>query len=64
MENHQIVGIAILGAGVMDVILLPLMRKRITDERQRNIVTIAMLSGACMMISLGTLFLTRIIPLG
>jgi hypothetical protein len=64
MESHQIVGIAILGAGVMDVVMLPLLRKRMTDERQRNIVTIAMLSGAAMMITLGALFLTGLIPLG
>lgn len=61
MEGHQIVGIALVFAGVMDAVMVPLMRKRITDERQRGIVTMALLSGAFMMCGVGAMILAGLI---
>jgi hypothetical protein len=64
MESHHIVGFALIGAGLMDAILVPVMRRRIADERQRALVSTALLCGAGLMVALGAMFLTGIVSLG
>lgn len=58
MEGPQIVGIALVAAGIFDAAMIPFFRTRVPDERRRGILTIAFSVSAASMVLLGTLFLT------
>ena len=58
MSTHQIVGIALLCTGLLDIVLaLVVVGPRLPEERRR-FVQLALLTGAVLMIALGTAFLS------
>lgn len=58
MDGPQIVGLALVAAGVLDAAMIPVFRTRVPDERRRAILTVAFAASAASMVLLGTLFLT------
>ncbi|MCG3134973.1 MAG: hypothetical protein HMLKMBBP_02465 [Planctomycetes bacterium] len=61
MDTHVIIGGALCLAGLADIGMIPVLRRRIQDENQQRILTVAMLTSATLMLGLGTLFLTGVI---
>lgn len=63
MEPHLVIGGALCLAGLADLALLPVLRRRIGNENQRRILTVALLSSTVLMTGLGCMFLFGVIQL-
>lgn len=65
MTSGQIVGIALLFAGIVDLLLgLVIVGPRVPDESRRRVVQIAITLGAVLLLALGTAFLSGAFALG
>ncbi|MCE9634782.1 MAG: hypothetical protein K8T90_03665 [Planctomycetes bacterium] len=61
MQSHQIVGMVLIVAGVLDAAAAMWVPSRIPDEGQRAIVRLALLSSGVVVVALGGLFFAGVI---
>ena len=64
MPVDQIVGIALLAAGVVDIFLAQKVLPSRQPEQSRSIVTLALTLSGVMMLALGTAAYYGLLPLG
>ena len=61
MQSHQVTGLVLILAGVLDAAAAMWIPSRIPDEQQRTVVRLALLSSAVVVIALGGAFLAGLI---
>lgn len=64
MQSHEIVGLVLVIAGVLDGASAFWVPSRIRDERQRAMVKVALLSSGFVVASLGGLIWSGVLQLG
>lgn len=64
MPVHQIIGIALLAAGVIDIFLAQKVLPARLPEQSRRIVTMALTASGLLMLALGTAAYYGLLPLG
>jgi uncharacterized membrane protein HdeD (DUF308 family) len=64
MQTYQLVGTALIVAGLFDIASALWIPSRIADERQRTIVRLALISSGAVIIALGGMFLAGLVGTG